>query len=604
MKNTGTLARLPFLLIFFFAAPFLFQEGLLSQNPSSSTLDFRKDHYLSLLKQPSASVIEKREALDSLSCYSLQEKDTVEACRYLFMKAGIYSDFGNAFDSYALCKEILQTLPLLSEPSLAKDTLLRQALLQAAISAQQSAFWDEALALCSDFIQQYPDISPVEAAQIHSTIGIVNMNLGNMPLSRKSHEQALRYEKENPDLFSFKLKVKLYNALAGWFYIKQQYDSSLHILHQLELYPARDILPIQFCYLYNNISLIHSTIGNYKIALDYLEKARKLVPRLSEANYINAHILRNFGWTYREQGNYPLSEEYYRQALSYAQKWDDKENLWLIYLEMGELYQKQGDIPMMRKYLLEGYQLKDQVQSQQNLQRSFLLNRDLELLKSRRQQEILEKNLELEKLGNEKKLILIIVFGTLLLLFLSASLWMIRQMLKSRKENKTLAENLSLNKQESHEELKKKEQDLAAATLSSAQKDESLKTLKGHCLELLKKDLNPEQQALVREMLQTINLCHYGSSWEEFRLRFETAYPHFFRNLEKQGSPLSKSEKYLASLLAIHISTKEISTMTRKSPRSVETYIYRLRKKLQIPPHIKTQDYFHALLSEAAGTED
>ena len=167
--------------------------------------------------------------------------------------------------------------------------------------------------------------------------------------------------------------------MAGWYYLDEQYDSALSILQWLEKFPPEEILPLQFCYLYNNISLIHSTIGNYKIALDYLHKGLAITPDLAESNYIKAHILRNLGWTYREQGEFGTAEKYYQQALAYAQQWDDKENLWLIYLEMGELYQKQGDIPMMRKYLLEGYQLKDQVQSQQNLQRSFLLNRDLEL---------------------------------------------------------------------------------------------------------------------------------------------------------------------------------------------------------------------------------
>ena len=208
------------------------------------------------------------------------------------------------------------------------------------------------------------------------------------------------------------------------------------------------------------------------------------------------------------------------------------------------------------------------------------------------------KNLELERLSNEKRLILIIVFASLLIIFLTASLWMIHQMLKSRKKDKELAQNLSLDYQASQEELQKKEKDLAAATLFAAQKDESLKNLKKQCTELLKQDMNTQQQAIVREMLQTINLCHYGSSWEEFRIRFDMAYPDFYKNLAETGVELTKSERYLAALLAININTKEISSMTQKSPRSVETYIYRLRKKLGIPTETKTHDYFHAFLGK------
>ena len=386
--------------------------------------------------------------------------------------------------------------------------------------------------------------------------------------------------------------------MAGWYYLDEQYDSALSILQWLEKFPPEEILPLQFCYLYNNISLIHSTIGNYKIALDYLHKGLAITPDLAESNYIKAHILRNLGWTYREQGDFGTAEKYYQQALAYAQQWDDKENLWLILIEMGELYQKKGDTSSMQKYLMEGYMIKDMVKSKQNQQRSFLLNRDLELLKSKKEQEILQQNLELERLSNEKRLILIIVFASLLIIFLTASLWMIHQMLKSRKKDKELAQNLSLDYQASQEELQKKEKDLAAATLFAAQKDESLKNLKKQCTELLKQDMNAQQLAIVREMLQTINLCHYGSSWEEFRIRFDMAYPDFYKNLAETGVELTKSEKYLAALLAININTKEISSMTQKSPRSVETYIYRLRKKLGIPTETKTHDYFHAFLGK------
>ena len=504
--------------------------------------------------------------------------------------------FGNSFENYAICKEILQDLSLKPQTSPAQDSLARQTLLQAAMSAQQSSFWEEALGLCSDFIQQYPDATDVEAAQIYSTIGIANMSMGNMDIAKENHDRAISYEKENPSHFPPPLKVKLYNGLAGWLYLNHQYDSALYVLQWLEQFPPQKILPMQFCYLYNNISLIHSTIGNYKISLDYLEKALTLTPGLSESNYIMAHILRNLGWTYREQGKLETAEKYYLQALEYAKRWDDKENLWLVMIEMGELYQKKGDTTLMQKYMMQGYMLKDWVKNQQNQQRSFLLNRDLELLKSRKEQEILQQNLELEKLSNEKKLILILVFGSLLLVFFAASLYIIRQLFKSRQKEKELAENLSHTTQESQEELSKKEKDLAAATLFAAQKDESLKNLKKQCNELLKQELSSPQQAIVRDMLQTINLCHYGSSWEEFRIRFDMAYPHFYQNLDHTGANLTKSERYLAALLAINVSSKEISLMTQKSPRSVETYIYRLRKKFGIPTETKTYDYFHAFL--------
>lgn len=555
----------------------------------------KKEQYKSIIQHASSSPAEKMDALDSLASFCLYEGDTLQAYHYKIQKAILLSIYGNSFTPYYTAKKILQDLSF-APASPARDSLLRRSLLLSAITAQKSSFWEESLGLCSDFIQTYPDMTPVEAAQIYSTIGSDNMFIGNIALSRRYHNKAIDIVQDE-DIPVY-IKTKVYNALSGYFFLIEQYDSSLYIQQKVEQLPQSDMLPIQICYLYNNISLIHSTIGNYKISFDYQQKALQAASRLQEPNHLQATLLRNLALSYWGEGDTARAKENYEKALSYALQTGNKENLWLIYLELGELCQETGDISRGYQYLVEGYIIKDQLNSIQNQQRSFLLNRDLELLKSKKEQEILQQNLELERLSNEKRLILIIVFASLLIIFLTASLWMIFQMLKSRKKDQELAQNLSLDYQASQEELQKKEKDLAAATLFAAQKDESLKNLKKQCTELLKQDMNAQQQAIVREMLQTINLCHYGSSWEEFRIRFDMAYPDFYKNLAETGVELTKSERYLAALLAININTKEISSMTQKSPRSVETYIYRLRKKLGIPTETKTHDYFHAFLGK------
>ena len=554
-----------------------------------------KEQYKSIIQRESASPAEKMNALDSLASFCLYEGDTLQAHYYELEKVALLSSYGNSFDPYYISKRILQDLSL-KEKSPIQDSLLRRSQLLSAITAQKSSLWEESLGLCSDFIQSYPDMTPIEAAQIYSTIGSDNMFIGNITLSRRYHNKAIDIV-QNKDIPVY-IKTIVYNALSGYFFITKQYDSSLYILQQIEQLPISEIPHTQLGYLYNNIALIHTSVGNYEIALSYLQKALQASSLLFRPNNLETNILRNIALTYHKQGNLKEAKKFYEKALTYARQLDHKENLSMIYIELGEFSKEIGDTVQGYQYLMQGYIIKDQLNNIHNQQRRFLLNRDLELLKSKKEQEILQQNLELERLSNEKRLILIIVFASLLIIFLTASLWMIFQMLKSRKKDQELAQNLSLDYQASQEELQKKEKDLAAATLFAAQKDESLKNLKKQCTELLKQDMNTQQQAIVREMLQTINLCHYGSSWEEFRIRFDMAYPDFYKNLAETGVELTKSERYLAALLAININTKEISSMTQKSPRSVETYIYRLRKKLGIPTETKTHDYFHAFLGK------
>lgn len=139
---------------------------------------------------------------------------------------------------------------------------------------------------------------------------------------------------------------------------------------------------------------------------------------------------------------------------------------------------------------------------------------------------------------------------------------------------------------------------MAASNLFSIQKDELLKTLKQICTKLLKEPLDERQrQQALQEMLHLIKAGYYGNNWDEFRIRFELSHPDFYPKLLAAHPSLTKNEKDLCTLLALNMNTKEIASLTQKSARSIETYIYRIRKKINLDPAIKTNAYFHDFLT-------
>ena len=72
-----------------------------------------------------------------------------------------------------------------------------------------------------------------------------------------------------------------------------------------------------------------------------------------------------------------------------------------------------------------------------------------------------------------------------------------------------------------------------------------------------------------------------------------------FQELEQEVPGLTRSEKRLAALLAAGLIAKEIASMIHRTPRSVGTFIYRLRKKAGVPADMKTPDYFGKLKKDS-----
>lgn len=82
---------------------------------------------------------------------------------------------------------------------------------------------------------------------------------------------------------------------------------------------------------------------------------------------------------------------------------------------------------------------------------------------------------------------------------------------------------------------------------------------------------------------------------EDFRVYFDEVHPDFLRNLSKLYPQLSKMDLRLCAYLHLGMSTKEISALTYREVRSVESSRYRLRKKLNVPPDVSMSEFFSSL---------
>ena len=69
----------------------------------------------------------------------------------------------------------------------------------------------------------------------------------------------------------------------------------------------------------------------------------------------------------------------------------------------------------------------------------------------------------------------------------------------------------------------------------------------------------------------------------------------FLERLTKQHPDLTQGEKDLSLLLCINLSTKEISLLTGKSPKTINMNRYRLRKSLNLSSNESLTEYLQSI---------
>ena len=84
-------------------------------------------------------------------------------------------------------------------------------------------------------------------------------------------------------------------------------------------------------------------------------------------------------------------------------------------------------------------------------------------------------------------------------------------------------------------------------------------------------------------------------NWDKFEENFNLVYDNFMAKLLARFPDLNKNERKLCAYLRLGLSSKEIASLLNISLRSVETFRYRLRKKLGLEQGESMTDFFQHL---------
>jgi len=162
--------------------------------------------------------------------------------------------------------------------------------------------------------------------------------------------------------------------------------------------------------------------------------------------------------------------------------------------------------------------------------------------------------------------------------------------------DKSEKEIIKLRNEKLELEIDTKNSELASNTMHLVQKADMMSKIK-HELFKLKNELKDDTQtADFNRIIRLLNAEEKSDEgWEQFYVHFDKVHVDFIKHLKDKFPSITSNELRLSAYLKMNLSTKEIATLMKISPRGVEIGRYRLRKKLNIASNVNLFEFFNAV---------
>ena len=446
----------------------------------------------------------------------------------------------------------------------------------------------------------------------------VLLDIGNAYLDKGQADRALEnYLRilDISDLDDEDARHKLYAeiSIAGIYLDGKDYEKALQHYESIQQrFPVTDSVYVNlmpYCVIFNNAGIANENLGHFEEAERLYDLAIDLSSRISEP-YNLANAYSNKGLLKGKTGDYQEALELHQKALKIREESNFTLGICQSRTHMGMVYSLLGD-PEKSKENLEnaldiavkmGY-AKQAIEAAEPLKQYYYENeqfarafevQQLEMdfrdevfnEESVKNQERLKAEYEYEleqqieaKNREFRETVYRFIFGVLLLLLIIAVILYLLQKSKTR-QSELLNENIKKEKHLLHKELEYKNKKLMSNLMFLLQKNELISGLIEK-LRDVKKGNKTESDKLISEIILQLKHHHSNESWEEFDLYFQEVHSDFYSKLSSRFQ-LTPNEMKLAAFSKLKLSSKEISSLTGQSIRTIDVGRYRLRKKLGI----------------------
>lgn len=406
--------------------------------------------------------------------------------------------------------------------------------------------------------------------------GVSNYYQGDMYLIQNDRKKAEYFFLKSCDFFEIQNCYtdlsNVYNSL-GVLYSKSNLDKALQVYGKAFKLESKYGSQSKCALILNNIACNHLTIQKLDQAKIKLDSALSLVK--SNDTETLSYIYCNYGEYYQMKKKYKLAEEFYLKSIDLKLQLYPFKKIHETYLLLSNLYEETGNY----KNALSSFKQYKTIQDSINKLNNIELFHKQEFEQNLKQ---LEHNNDIEILNQKRKdllyRILIIASFLFVLVLMSAILYRKKiqyNKIKLSKENKTLKENLLLEKLES------KNKELTSKAILLSERNDLIKSV-SEKLDSCKSKLKKSNVDIIQEIINDLNSNVNEKQWEDFQQNFNNQHPDFYKNLLHEFPTLSPKELKMCSFLKLNMTSKEIALITHMTINSVEVSRSRLRKKLAL----------------------
>lgn len=370
--------------------------------------------------------------------------------------------------------------------------------------------------------------------------------------------------------------------------------------------------------IYNNLGVAYENLENTEEAIDYYMRGASLARRIPDQLDVLARLLNNLGKLYGEEGRTQEALTVMNEALEIRITRGNRPGEASSYRNLALFHFDRGDHQLALEYAYKGLEIAERLGSLQLLTNfSGLLyehfdryNQPDSALKYHKQlkdytermnseevrQEITRMEVtaqfqerELLRQMEQKRKEQRLMYGGGLVLLIAVILGLLFFLAQSRARRLKLAntnillesDKNQLEREKLENELEIKNKELTTNVMYQIRKNELINEITKKLL-AYSHSLNRNQQELMTGIIRDLEKTQDETVWEEFEVRFHQVHNDFYEKLHKINPDLSLNERRLCAFLRLNMTTKEISSITGQSLRSIEVARTRLRKKLHL----------------------
>jgi tetratricopeptide (TPR) repeat protein len=371
--------------------------------------------------------------------------------------------------------------------------------------------------------------------------------------------------------------------------------------------------------LYENLGEVYTIISDFGQAGNYFEIAISLAEKIGDRLRL-AGCLKNYGRLFEKQGAFEDANKNYLKALNLATEFNNRKEMADINLALATNAFARRKVSEAVTFARDGYRISEEIGAKNEKKQALKILSDIYLFKgdsskafiyfkayseikdtlaSISQLETIEKietRHQLKETENENlllkaesetrlqklKLNKIIAFALSvglallgLIIFLLYKRIQVSRILFQQKEELNQRKVQELNR-----EIDYKNRELTSKALHLVQKDEMI----GNISERLNGisgangNANHEINSIIWEMKSDIQ----KNNWNEFEHHFLKVHPDFYHRLQEKFPSLTANEKKICAFLKLNLKTKEISSITGQSVKSIEVARTRLRSRFNL----------------------